>query len=289
MNTRNHTHEIELKAMPETVFAALHTPSAIRQWWSASQAIVFAQEGGVWSAAWGAEDDPDYVASFRIRIFEPPHRMVLTDYQYLAKSGALPFQADMMVTFSVEAQTNGCTLRVVQDGFPADQVADDFYAACEVGWQNTFEGIRRFFESKINLTTQADNTEPAPQQVTGIGGIFFKAQDAVKLRDWYKTHLGIKIESYGGTIFEWRDAINPERQGTTSWSIFTNDTRYLDPSDKPFMINYRVKNLDEILIYLRNENVEVDERIEDSEFGRFGWAMDIEGNRIELWQPAEGL
>jgi uncharacterized protein YndB with AHSA1/START domain len=285
VNTRKHTHEIELNADPEKVFAALHTPSAIREWWGASQAVVYAQEGGIWSAAWGAEDDPDYVTSCRIKIFEPSHQMVLTDYQYFAKSGALPFNAEMAVTFTVEPQPHGCMLRVVQEGFPADAIADEFYAACETGWKNTFAEIQRFFERKKGSTTQPDNSEPAHQPVTGLGGIFFKAQDAVKLRNWYKTHLGIKVEDYGGATFNWRDAEDPDRKGTTVWSIFKNDTRYLDPSDKPFMINYRVKNLDEVLTYLRNENIEVDERIEDSEFGRFGWAMDIEGNRIELWEP----
>lgn len=131
--------------------------------------------------------------------------------------------------------------------------------------------------------------ESAGQRVTGIGGIFFKAQDEVKLREWYKTHLGIKLESFGGSVFEWRNAAHPERKGATVWSIFPNDSQYLNPSTKPFMINYRVENLDKVLAELRNAGVEVDDRIEDGELGRFGWAMDIEGNRLELWQPPEDV
>ncbi|MEW6129367.1 MAG: hypothetical protein AB1757_20170 [Acidobacteriota bacterium] len=142
---------------------------------------------------------------------------------------------------------------------------------------------------KVDAKIETGDSESTARCVTGIGGIFFKAQDEVKLREWYKTHLGIKLESFGGSMFEWRDAVHTERKGTTIWSIFSHDTQYLNPSTKPFMINYRVENLDAVLAYLRSAGVEVDDRIEDSEFGRFGWAMDIEGNRLELWQPPEGL
>lgn len=126
------------------------------------------------------------------------------------------------------------------------------------------------------------------QKVTGIGGIFFKAQDASQLRAWYQEHLGITIEEYGGTSFKWRDFENPDQAGSTVWSIFPANSRYFDPSEKPFMINYRVANLDEVLEQLRAQGVQVDDRIEESEFGRFGWIMDPEGNRIELWEPPEG-
>jgi uncharacterized protein YndB with AHSA1/START domain len=145
MSTRKHTHEIELAAEPSRVFAILHTPSAIRAWWGAARAVVIAQQGGVWAAAWGAaEDDPDYVGVARISTFEPPRRLTLSDYRYYAKSGPLPFNADLVTEFSIEPRPSGCLLRVVQDGFPGDPIADDFYAACEVGWRNTFEGIQRY-------------------------------------------------------------------------------------------------------------------------------------------------
>jgi len=145
MSTRKHVHEIELPAKPERVFAILHTPSAIRAWWSAARAIVLAQEGGVWMAAWGEnEDDPDYITFATIKKFEPPQRLVLADYKYYAKSGPLPFQADFTTEFTIEARPLGSLLRVSQDGFPCEPIADAFYAGCEVGWRNTFEGIRRF-------------------------------------------------------------------------------------------------------------------------------------------------
>lgn len=145
MPTRKHIHEEELPASPERVFALLHTPSAIRQWWSAARAIVLAQPGGVWMAAWGEhEDDPDYITVATIAAFEPPRRILFTDYKYYAKSGALPFQANFTTEFTIEPRAHGALLRVCQDGFPCEPIADAFYAGCEVGWRNTFEGIRRF-------------------------------------------------------------------------------------------------------------------------------------------------
>jgi predicted enzyme related to lactoylglutathione lyase len=126
------------------------------------------------------------------------------------------------------------------------------------------------------------------KHITGIGGIFFKANDPEKLGTWYKKHLDLEVEEYGGVTF--RDgAANtgpaPKRQAYTVWSPFSADTDYFAPSDKPFMINFRVADLDALLAKLRAEGVTVDERTEKSEFGYFGWAMDPEGNRIELWEP----
>jgi uncharacterized protein YndB with AHSA1/START domain len=93
--TRRHVHEEVLPDSPERVFALLHTPSAIRDWWGASQAIVLAEPGGSWAAVWGAsEDDPDYTTVAAIRDFDPPRRLVLTDFRYRAKTGPLPFRAD---------------------------------------------------------------------------------------------------------------------------------------------------------------------------------------------------
>ena len=126
------------------------------------------------------------------------------------------------------------------------------------------------------------------EKVTGIGGIFFKTKDKKALGDWYAANLGIDVQPWGA-VFRWRDAEDPERAGSTAWSLFPADTRYLDPSTAPFMINYRVADLDAMLAQLRAAGVEVDEKLEESEFGRFGWAMDPDGNRLELWQPPAGM
>ena len=124
------------------------------------------------------------------------------------------------------------------------------------------------------------------KHVLGIGGIFFKAQDPEKLAAWYQEHLGLEVEEFGGVIFrEPTSADAPARQSYLTWSPFPADTDYFAPSTKPFMINFRVADLDQLLAKLRAEGVTVDEKADKSEFGYFGWAMDCEGNRIELWEP----
>ena len=123
------------------------------------------------------------------------------------------------------------------------------------------------------------------KRVTGIGGIFFKANDPEKLGQWYAKHLGLPVEEWGGVSFKWREFENPQREASTAWSPFDKDTDYFAPSDKPYMINFRVGNLDAVLAELQAEGVTVDEKRQESEFGKFGWIMDPEGNRIELWEP----
>ncbi|MBK8068104.1 MAG: VOC family protein [Rhodanobacteraceae bacterium] len=125
------------------------------------------------------------------------------------------------------------------------------------------------------------------QRVTGIGGIFIKARDPERMKDWYRKHLGIDIQEWGGTSFRWHTPERPEPEGMTVWSIFPPDTRYFDPSPAPFMVNYRVDDLHAVLAALRAEGCRVDDKVDESEFGKFGWVMDPEDNRIELWQPPE--
>lgn len=121
------------------------------------------------------------------------------------------------------------------------------------------------------------------KRVTGIGGIFFKARDPEKLREWYRRYLGIESETWG-FAFQWQD--DPRSAtGATVWSPFAEDTKYFEPSQKAFMINFRVEDLNRLVSELRAEGVEVDAKNEESEFGKFGWVMDPEGNRIELWEP----
>lgn len=145
MTTRQHIHEEAFDLAPERVFQALHTPADIRGWWGAARAIVVARRGGVWAAAWGdSENDPDYVTVARITAFEPPHRLRLEDYRYWAKAGSASPEAVFVTEFVVTATPGGATLRVSQDGFPAGPEGDDFLAGCEVGWRETFAGLRRY-------------------------------------------------------------------------------------------------------------------------------------------------
>ena len=103
-------------------------------------------------------------------------------------------------------------------------------------------------------------------RVTGIGGIFFKANDPDAVRAWYRDHLGLPVQPWGGATFHWREVSDPERDGATVWSIFPSSTKYLDPSPVPFMVNYRVADLAKVLAELRAEGCQVDEKTEESEF-----------------------
>ena len=123
------------------------------------------------------------------------------------------------------------------------------------------------------------------RRVTGIGGIFFKAKDPDALRAWYRAHLGIESADWGGTAFQWKGPDNPGGDGKTAWAVFDATTNYFAPSSSPFMVNYRVENLHELLSALRSEGCTVDSKVDESEFGKFGWVMDPEGNRVELWEP----
>ena len=154
METRAHIHEELFDVPPARMFELLITPSAIRGWWGASRVIVTPRTDGVWAAAWGDEDDPDYISTARLAEFDPPSRLVMKYGEYYAKSGGPPFQfADDAVTiFTIERDGNGCRFRVEQTGFPCDPIADDFYSACETGWQNTFGGIRSFLKNKAAST-----------------------------------------------------------------------------------------------------------------------------------------
>lgn len=123
------------------------------------------------------------------------------------------------------------------------------------------------------------------RRVTGMGGVFFKAKDPKALADWYRVHLGLHVEAWGGVAFRWAD---DSTNGTTAWNLFKEDTTYFAPSTASFMINYRVEDLHALLAALRAEGCNVEDKVDESEFGKFGWVIDPEGNKIELWQPPPG-
>ncbi len=126
------------------------------------------------------------------------------------------------------------------------------------------------------------------KRVTGIGGVFFKAKDPVALRAWYKKHLGIDVQEWGGAAFDWTDEAGRPTKGTTAWSVVGADAGSFRPSTSTFMVNYRVADLAALLEALRQEGCEVLDKTDDSDYGKFGWVMDPEGNKVELWQPPEG-
>lgn len=146
---RSHIHEETFPVPPKVMFAALHTPSAVRGWWGARHVVTIPEPGGYWAAAWGeSEDDPDYVSCARLTAFEPPSRLAFGEYRYHSRFGPLPFEPRFATTFDIEPRPGGCLLRVTQEGFPDGPEADDFYTACGTGWRATFEGIRRYLSTE---------------------------------------------------------------------------------------------------------------------------------------------
>lgn len=126
-------------------------------------------------------------------------------------------------------------------------------------------------------------------RVTGIGGVFVRSQDPIALAAWYAQHLGVPAERYGGATFHWPAGATDDRPGSTTWAAFPADTKYFGSPDQQAMVNFRVDDLDELIASLRAAGVEVLDHVEDSEYGRFAWCIDCDGNRVELWEPAAGM
>jgi predicted enzyme related to lactoylglutathione lyase len=134
------------------------------------------------------------------------------------------------------------------------------------------------------MITKQPNDQTKSKRVTGIGGIFFKCKDPGKMREWYKTHLGLNTNQYG-SVFEWRQASDSTKKGFSQWSPFKETTKYFEPSTKEFMINYRVADLEALVEELRKEGVTILDKIDSYDYGKFVHILDIEGNKIELWEP----
>lgn len=138
---------------------------------------------------------------------------------------------------------------------------------------------------------QPQSLPPLPaERVSGIGGIFIKAKDPRALGQWYADRLGVpRQEGAVPPLFLWRERETPATVGSTVWGLFRSDTKYFEPSQASFMINYRVRNLDRMLAQLRAHGVSVEPKVIDDFNGRFAWVMDPEGNKIELWEPKAGF
>ncbi len=146
--TRSHEHQIELDAGAEKVFDSLISPAAICSWWQASSAIVIPRKDGIWMGTWGDTEDPDFITAHKMVEFDPPKTIVFDDVEYIAKSGPPPFDLKMVTKFEIEPISDEkCILKVIQSGFPVDSIADEFYAACEIGWKNTFDGMKTYIDS----------------------------------------------------------------------------------------------------------------------------------------------
>lgn len=121
-------------------------------------------------------------------------------------------------------------------------------------------------------------------KITGIGGVFFKCQDPRVVNEWYKEHLGMDIGAYGAN-FEWQEAENEGKTGSTAWNTFPEITEYFEPSTKDFMINYRVDDLEVLVAELKAKGINIIDEIETYDYGKFVHIIDLEGNKIQLWEP----
>ena len=135
-----------------------------------------------------------------------------------------------------------------------------------------------------SFITESKIEQPSLKRVTGIGGIFFKCKEPKKVREWYKQHLGLEVNDYG-SVFEWYQGADSTQKGFTQWSPFNEKTKYFEPSTKEFMINYRVANLDAWVLELKIEGVTITDSVSTYDYGKFVHIMDLEGNKIELWEP----
>ena len=135
-----------------------------------------------------------------------------------------------------------------------------------------------------NLLLNTSTSDTPMKRVTSIGGIFFKCKDPKTMKEWYRTHLGLNTDKYG-TVFEWRQATDSTKKGFTQWSPFKESTKYFEPSAKEFMINYRVADLEGLVEELTKEGVTIVDTIESVDYGKFVHILDVEGNKVELWEP----
>ena len=133
-----------------------------------------------------------------------------------------------------------------------------------------------------------DHSMKSKNRVTGIGGIFFKCKEPKAIRDWYNKNLGLQTNEYG-SLFEFRDAKEPEQKAYLQWSPMKDDTKYFEPSEREFMINYRVVNIEALIEDLKSNGVKILDEIEEYEYGKFVHILDPEGNKIELWEPVDSV
>lgn len=142
------------------------------------------------------------------------------------------------------------------------------------------------FAFKTLLTTKSETQEL--RKATGIGGIFFKCKDPKKLKEWYKTNLGLNTNQYGA-VFEWRQGADTTKKGFTQWSVFNEKTKYFEPSTKDFMINYRVEDLSNLITELKKNGVTIVDTMQTYDHGKFVHILDAEGNKLELWEPNDAV
>jgi catechol 2,3-dioxygenase-like lactoylglutathione lyase family enzyme len=136
----------------------------------------------------------------------------------------------------------------------------------------------------VSAGLRGQQAQPPRGRILGIGGVFFKSANRDQMREWYSKHLGLADKGQGVTL-PWRERDDPQKEHVTTWTVFPASTKYFDPSPAPFMVNYIVDDLDALLDRLKEEGVKIDAKRMNESYGRFAWIYDLDGNKIELWQP----
>ncbi len=196
-----------------------------------------------------------------------------------------PSTKPYMINFRVD-DLNGLVASLREAGCLVDEKTEEFEYG-KFGWVMDPEGNRlELWEppSDLDANNNFTSSEPFPH-VVGLGGVFLKARDPETLQAWYAEKLGIEPDKGGCICFHQVDTHDRSRKDMSLFTFFKEDTQYFNPSNKPYMPNYRVRDLDGLLARLKDEGVSVVDKSEDSDFGKFGWIVDPDGTKIELWQP----
>jgi len=166
-------------------------------------------------------------------------------------------------------------------------------------WSKTALGSLLLITACLLGGQEVPTSQPQPEQskppvkteqrgrILGIGGIFFKSANRDQMREWYSKHLGL-ADKGGGMMLPWRDHDDPKKEHVTVWSVFPASTNYFDPGHASFMVNYIVDDMDALLERLKAEGVKIDDKRMNESYGKFAWIYDLDGNKIELWEPAPG-
>ncbi|MFI5219832.1 MAG: VOC family protein [Bacteroidia bacterium] len=258
------------------IFIKAKNPKELAKWYDEHLGIGFGNNL-YFSFSWKENDSASTAARTDLGFFSEQ-----TDYFY-------PSQKQLMLNLRVE------NLELLVENLKKEDVSVqdkiDKYAYGNFGWINDIEGNKIELWEPVDSGFGEDEKIIAERmkslsRVTGIGGIFFKAADNKKLAEWYDRHLGI-VFSETAHIFAWNEFYDTRKKGNSVFSIFKESTKYFEPSQKEFMINFRVKNLEPLLQELKNEGVTVVGEFTKYDYGNFGWIMDPEGNKIELWEAVE--
>lgn len=247
--------------------------------WLCGKAVIEANIGGKYEV-YSDQDNTDNTQGCKVLGIDP-HRHLIIEWKGNAKYAHLMNIDGSLTQVQILFHPKGkyTQVTVIHTGWGQGQYWNEAYEYYLNAWEGVLEKLR---------STMKDQEEVSPIGVTGLGGTFFKAKDPVKLKAWYDENLGFQTDEYG-QAFRWVQWDDTQKSGSTQWSVMTEDTKYFAPSEKAFMLNYRVGDLVALLDEMKKAGVEIAGEMEEYDYGKFGWVMDPEGNKIELWEPVDDV